>query len=44
MGVLVWFVFWLTLTLQGLLFLRASDRRLFGLLRPGAPPSAPRSR
>lgn len=28
MGVLVWFVFWLTLTLQGLFFLRSSRRSL----------------
>lgn len=28
MGVLVWFAFWLTLTLQGLFFLRASNRSL----------------
>ena len=33
MGVLVWFAFWLTLTLQGLFFLRGSNRSLAELAR-----------
>ena len=33
MGVLVWFAFWLTLTLQGLFFLRRSNRSLAELAR-----------